>query len=98
MALRPVKTTQTDVADLWRATEGETRQIRDASIGARGTLITVTWAGAGSQVINHKLRQTPTGWIVCDRDAAQQIHRTAWTTSTISLTAAGAVSAKILVF
>lgn len=64
-----------------------------------GVFIDVVFpSGSLTQEINHTLTRQPLGWIVVDVDAAETLHRDSWNNRTLTLTASGAVSAKLYVF
>jgi hypothetical protein len=64
-----------------------------------GTLIeSITLVAATPLVINHKLNRNPRGWLVVDNVAACTVHRTAWTTTTITLEASANTTVSIWVF
>ena len=96
--MRPVQTSSSDVAAVWRAAEEETRAIRGMSLGARGSTLTLTFPGAGVVVANHKLGRQPVGWVVVDKSATADVWRTAWTTTTISLQASAATAVSVVVY
>jgi hypothetical protein len=58
----------------------------------------IAFAGAGSLTLHHHLRRLPRGWRIVDIDANQSVWRNAWTSSTITLEASGAVNIRVEVF
>lgn len=62
-----------------------------------GQFVTVALA-SGSNRVAHGLGRQPVGWMVVDTDAAVTVYRTAWSATTLDLTASGAVTVKLWVF
>lgn len=93
MALRPV--TSTEVLDLWRAVDEETRSIRD--LVTTPDIVTATLA-VGNNTIAHRLGKLPRGWEVVDRTAATTLYRVSWTTKHIVLNSSAAATVGLKVF
>lgn len=51
-----------------------------------GVLLTDVALVTGSNAVPHTLGRTPIMWVITDRNGTATIYRTAWNTSTISLT------------
>ena len=47
---------------------------------------------------NHGLQQTPTGWIILDKNSNADVWRTAWDERTITLDASASTTIKLWVF
>lgn len=74
------------------------KQLRTATIldGVLVNNVTITTAGV---MVSHTLDRQPLGWIVVDRTNANAVHRTAWNSKTLSLTATtGSVTISLWVF
>jgi hypothetical protein len=95
--LRQIDTDQEDVRQLWEATNDLEEEIRDTSVGFKGSVVTHTFAGAGAQTLEHGLGITPTEWTLLDVTANVTIWRTAWTSTTITLNSSGAASIRVRV-
>jgi len=97
--VKQVATDREDVRQLHEATEEVERVFNLKSLGARGSLVTFTWDGAGAIAVAHKLGRVPEGWLLVDLDANTAIYRTADLNATdLELTAGAEAVAKVLVF
>ena len=96
--MKQVKTDREDVRQLHEAAEEVETSFKGASIGYKGLTITQTWGGAATITIAHRLGRQPVGWIITDRTTAATLHRSAWSATSISLAASGALTATLLVW
>jgi hypothetical protein len=61
-------------------------------------LVSVVFSGAGSKSIAHTLQKQPIGWVIVDKNTTAGLYRTAWDSSTLTLTASASGNFTILVF
>lgn len=62
------------------------------------SLVQAKALASGSNVVNHNLGQTPTGYIVTKRNGTATIYDTAFTSATVTLVASASITCDILFF